>query len=970
MADTVNYGTDQPGQAVNAVNAASIPSQQPAQGGASIAFSKVLIGIVIIILIAIAFLTIRFFPTPQKVVTTTSTIPAPKNVYDITNCTVIDAPGRYYVIHNIFSKIRKGACLLVNSSNVFLSGDGNEVRGTGPYAVVPPYTFGIELGSVSNVSVTDISLDDFSYGVYANHSSNSRLWQINATNDTMSGVFLFDSFNISLANSILGKTSSHEGGLYISGGGKNRIINVSLLTNLFVGAVINSSGNIFDKDYFANNPVDIYCKSVFGFVKSNMFSNSTCNTNDYCSFASCRKVNIPTNLSAIELLPGNITQCGGILFAGNYVIAKNLNLSNFLNTSNPLALAEPCISLEANFTNVSCRNSAIMDSGIGLSINHQLHDAVSNCKFVNDIYGIKAANSYALNISKVSVNNSGTGIYLYNVTGGSIEDIKTMHSLVGLYSNDTIGLMFNNITSLNNSYGVYFDSGSSDAFNSGNLSQNYKVDFYCSPYSYNSSANLFQNINCGLTDCTWAHCKSFVEPQLSAYPLSSCQQITRPGNYSLSQSIITKGNCFLISANDVTFNCNSKLVKGPGMGYAFAIENASGITLNNCNINGFGTGISLDNVRNVALSNLNISNVGYGVAGNDVAMSAITSVSTSLFSLYGFSFTNLSNSTLMSDRATGGIDSATGFYFNNSFNNTIGFNLAEMNPGYGFMLSNFINNTFYNNSAFSNRLLDYSCSPDSSGLYSDLNGVNSGNTKNACRWLLVLPRISSNPPCAGIYSSSTLSFSSDMVYSYGGICYNIYNTQGSSANYTTINCNGHTILATKGGTFVNVVNASNVKLENCFIKNFTHGIVSYGAYTRVMNNTFGSVSVGVALYGANSSYIENNRFVNDSIGVYGNSTSLSKVFNNTFSKVNTGIIWQLGTATQIYSNIANRGDFGIVFENATLDSVKNDSLTNMSRGGIACYGISQSQKSANQDFGGMVCSSNLNCTWISSPTCK
>ncbi|MGC8675979.1 MAG: NosD domain-containing protein [Candidatus Micrarchaeia archaeon] len=930
--------------------------------------AKILVAIIVVILVIAIAVYASESIAHKKVVVTTTTL-APRNLSNINNCTTISKPGDYYLISSIFTKERNGSCINITAGNVVLYGNSNLIKGSGPYAIVPPYSYGIRIGPVSNVSVKDLGVDSFSYGVFVDNSTNATLSDVNASNDTMSGIYLYRAHNTLLENSAVSKASSKQGGISIVLGGNNKLVGDSSAFNLYTGVGINSTNNTFEKDTFLNNPVDIMCGSIFGFKRANAFANSSCNVNFYCDFASCKKTNLPTNITQIRLLPGKISTCGLISQPGNYSLASGINMARFLNLSNPLARRLSCIKINASDVRLDCGGRSIENAGTGVQVSGPLNDQVFNCTFNNDTYAVKVANTYNANISDISVQNSTYGIYLSNVTSGTISSIYAHNGTFGIYSNSSTGLVLSNLALRDNAYGIFMRAGSGDAFNGGNVTGNFKVDAYCSPSTYNSTSNLFQNINCGVTDCNWASCKSHVLPQLSMYPVSSCQQISHPGNYSLTQNLVASPGCFDIATSNVVFNCNNKTLTGPGYGYAFALSNVSNVTIVHCTITHFDYGVQLYNASAVSLDALGISSVKAGVYGKGVFSSDITGVYVSGYSEYGLGFNNVNGSSIQYDAASNGASNATGFMFNGAHHNMVEFDNSQINPAYGFAFVNFTNNTVYNNTAFSNKKLDYYCSYSSSGIYANQNGINSGDTKNTCRWLLVLPTVSENPPCAAVSSSSYISLASDMLYSTGTTCYNIYNTNSSSANYTTINCNGHTVLATSGGTFVNVVNASRVKLENCFIKGFDNAFVSHGAGSQVINNTIIDTSHAVMLTGANQSVIANNRLSNDTYAIVAKRTSLASVLNNTFSSVQQGITWINGSASKFYYNNVSNSAYGLQLFNTTSDLAK-DNVFETSNYGVACYGTAENSSSANLDLGNNVCSSNHGCGWMSSPSCK
>ncbi len=381
----------------------------------------------------------------------------------------------------------------------------------------------------------------------------------------------------------------------------------------------------------------------------------------------------------------------------------------------------------------------------------------------------------------------------------------------------------------------------------------------------------------------------------------------------------------------------------------------------------FEKGVIANNAIGLNILNISVNSTGTGLYASDVTNFTVSNYAAFVYSKAGFEFKNARNLNVYSDVAEGGLNNATGFLFVNTTNASIRYDVSKRNPAYGFAFINFVNSTVANNTASTNRLFDYFCWPSSSGFFADSTGANIGVTKNACKWLVVEPQVPVNPECEAISSSTQISLSSDMIYGVGATCYNIYNTNSSTANNTVINCNGHTILATKGGVFVKITNSSHVTLENCYLENFTQAVVAEGAYSRIINNSITNSEYGISLYGASYSQILNNRIFNSTTGLYAYNSNFTNIKNN-FMSVENGITVRSGANLQVYNNTVYAKQYATRFFNATSIQLKNN-LFNGSVAGIECYGIARNVSSASQDFGGNKCSSNINCTWISSPLC-
>jgi parallel beta-helix repeat protein len=949
-----------------------------------------LLAVAVIVVLAVGFAALQLMrsPAPSTTIATVSTTSsvtttvAQSSVSNINNCTRITKGGTYFLTRNINTSNTAGACITVSASNVKLVGNGNSVTGSGPYSGVAPYSYGIALNGVSNVTITGFRVLKFSYDIYLNRSANSVIIGNNATKSSISGIYLLGSVNNTVQSDYVSASDSAQGGVYLAAGSNgNRVLNNTVQNNVYAGIVVNSTGNSFSKNRLLQNPQDIKCNATSAPRHANNFSSSSCSTNYRCEFAQCT-TNVPYNLSAISIGPGgSVSTCGQISYPGRYVLASNLSTSAYLNNSRPADLAQPCLRVAVSNVKLSCGGNSISNSGYGVYLASTVNTSVSNCVMKNDTYGVYFKNQLGpLFISNLSAVGSTYGIYIQNATGGKVSNVILTNNTYGIYLNLTNGVSFSSINAKGNRYGAYAASGGSDVFSSGIMMNNSKADIYCTAATYSAnSSDIMQNIACGVTDCSWAAaCKTHVLPSLTSYPISACQPITVPGNYSLTQTIIARGTCFNISSSNVAFNCKGHSITGTASGGAFMMNNRSNVTISNCRINQFKFGVNATSSNTIGLTSISMANVTQGVYFGRVSRSNVVNVSMQEYSVSGFNFSRTSGTTVTQDSATSGVGGASGFVFSNDTGDQVSFNNAGPNGGYGFALLNSVRNTFFNNSAFGNSPFDYFCYPSSSaGLYANQGGVNQGLTKNTCRWIVELPAIPQGPQCEGITSSDNIVLGSDMLYTYGGTCFSVSSVSGtfggSTGNNTVINCNGHTVLATNGGTFVNIVNGtSGVKVMNCYLRNFTTGVSVSGLYATVTNNTFLNTGTGVSLLpGSNFATVQRNNIQNSTYGVATSNTNYINIMTNAFYGVSNAIGVTGGTSATVENNTATNGAYGLVLSNAVSTLVMSNLLLNMSAGGMYCSGFSTSNNVASHDFGGNRCTSNRNCTWVtSSPMCK
>ncbi len=623
--------------------------------------------------------------------------------------------------------------------------------------------------------------------------------------------------------------------------------------------------------------------------------------------------------------------------------------------------------------NLTCGGRSITDSGDGVFISSTYNTTVSGCSMSNDTYGLASKNSFGSYISNLNISRSVYGIYFQNSTSGTVSNIIMTNNTYGVYLNLSNGVTFTNLNARGNKYGVYAASGGSEVFRGGALLNNTKADLYCTAQTYNSSYNLVQNMACGVTDCSWqgtSACKAHILPSLLAYPIGACQAITSPGNYTLTQGVLAKGTCFSIQASNVIFSCGGHNILGNSAGNAFTFSNRSNVTISNCNINQFVTGVNASRSKGVRLASLTMANITQGVRLSRVTQADVANVTLRSYTVTGFNFTQVNASTVTQDYALNGAGGASGFVFTNGTGDRVAFNNAGPNPGYGFSLTGFAGDSFYNNSAFDNSGSDYYCSPSSAGYYANPVGINLGLTKNACRWLIDVPRTPNGPGCQAIASTGDVVLGGDLLYPYGGTCFSVYGNNQTKGNGTVINCNGHTVYAGRGGTFANIVNSSGVTVENCYLANFTTGVTASGPYASIVNDTILNSGTAAALSGSRFGKVANDRMENDTYGIVASNSDYATILNNNLYSTANAISISGGSAVSLGNNTANLGVYGIVLSNSSSLLLQNNLVQGMSVSGMYCTGASASKGAQNHDLGGNQCSSNRNCTWItSSPLC-
>ena len=939
--------------------------------------AAILLPIIIAVVVVAALGGAYVYLSPHHSAITTTTVITTtiqqSHINRITRCTAISSPGNYYLTGNLLVSTIS-SCIVVNSSNVNIIGDNSTIHGEGPYTDLPPFTYGISVLSASNVSISGINVRNFSYGVYLSGVSNSLLLGVNASYNEVSDIMLSNSNNNTISHSNLFASLGKYGGIAFINSTGNSVLNSTSIDNARYGAVINSTGERFSSDTFSNNPTDIYCPSN-EYTGSSSFSGVSCSTSLYCSFARCSSNNIPPQVSAIQL-SNQISTCGSISQPGNYMLSSDINLGSLINVSTESDL-QPCITISAPYVNLDCNGHSIRNAEYGIYV-LGIYDNITDCTLTNNTDGIMSADNFNLNIRNTRIAGgpslSISGVLFKGVSTGIISNVSVSNYASGIDILDSQGILFNRINASGNTNGVYVQNSTANIYQNSKFRSNSQYDLYCDVNSYNSSSNVFQGVQCGSTDCQWgSSCTEPLPPPLSRRPINSCTPIKYSGEYYITGNLISTGTCIDVQASNVSLNCSDYIIHGYA-GSAIYVANQSNVTISDCIVTNQYTGINVTGSRGVYLSRLNLTGNMEGIhAVNDHSLTVLNVTVRRFIGAAGIDLQSVSNSSVLNSTSSSGVTSGSGFIISDSHNNTLKSDNAYQNPGSGFLINNSMDNVIENNSAFSNQV-DFACSQSSSGIYSEQGGINKGVTKSGCHWLAEVNPIAGGTVCSAISTSSTMALTTDFVYGSGASCLTVYSaaSRSTTGSNTTINCQGHTIISTNGGTFLDIGNVTGVVLENCYIKGFAYGVKASGYYQQIENNTIADSGYGIYLNGSQYSDVSRNRVSNSTYSAISvNGFYYGTISYNNVSTSPTGISLQQSRSDKVTGNIGTADSVGISLGSVQLSQFKGNLLGVTNTAGISCDMFSGAANSQNQDLGGNICTSNTGCTWMSqSPSCN
>ncbi len=928
--------------------------------------------IIAIIAVAGAYIYLAFFNVPKPVTSTTTVPPIQKStngVYSLSQCGTIDAAGSYALSSNIRYLSNRGACISIRTSNVNLECSGKGILGSGPFDSLPPYSYGIYAANVVNVTVDGCSVSNFSYGITGISSSNLSISGDDLQSNYMSNIYLSNTLYSIIRSNYLAKSLSADGSLYLANGSAyDTVDNNTMLFNQLFAANVSASNDSFYNNTMNSTPqYSFYCSVNNSFPSSSTASGNICKNNNGCGFLSCKGANIPANIPTI-VLAKQVNTCGSITSPGSYYLGHSLSMDSFINITNNLTINEsiPCIGIKSNDVSLNCDGNGIYSSTYAVVADNVSNFTLSNCRISSaDLQGVTLSNDYNSTIKNVSVSDSTNGIYINSSFGSSLSHITLSHNGYGLiFSNSKTNSVYGaNI--LNNTYGIYTESDSiGNNFYNVTARGNSNLDVYSDLTTQLRQDNLMQSTSCYKTNAAWAPCTLHLSPNLGYTPIISCTTINSPGNYTLTQDILTASpDCITVNASNVRLDCAKYQITGgiQSQGYGVGIFNESNVLVKDCSVSRFGEGFIAYNDPMLNFENLTTNTSTSGFLIYNVTSGTVSNSKVKFDSDYAFLFSSVSYSNIMNNIVSSGLGSSTGIKLANSIDNIVINNNLQQNA-YGIVLSgNSQNNTVSNNTVSLSTKYDFVCDGNS-GIGTEKGGINYGTTKLDCTWLAAIDKNSPEPGCSSSHAPAIYNLLSDYIYGYGSVCFTV------TGNDTTINCNGHTIIATKGGIFAQFSRSDGSILENCNLVNFTSPVESTGSDISVMNNTFvdsmqSNMPAVNITGGLRGSTVTNNNVTAHDVAI--------RLINAPYGTVESNLVHDAALAYDIIN------DTGLSFlKNTALISTYNGTLFNGTTGGIfqennlsssgvalACIGTSASAGEM-VDLGQNLCSRQSGCAWL------
>ena len=340
------------------------------------------------------------------------------------------------------------SAIIIQRDNIIIDGAGYTLQGT-----QAEESKGIYLMGRSNVTIKNMKITTFQYGIWLYSSSNNNSVSGNNVTNNVYGIFLQSSNNNSVSGNNV--TANNWYGIYLgSSSNNNSVSGNSITATNWYGIYLDSSSNnsMNGNNITANNEMGIYLQ----FSANNSMSGN----------------NITNNYEGI-----------GLIYSSN---------NNSISGNNVTTNDSTGIGLYSSSNN-SVSGNNVTNNSYGIYLDSSSNNSVSGNNVTNNYEGIGL--SYSSNNS-VSGNNvtasNSTGIGLDSSSNNSVSGNNVTNNVYDIFlqSSNNNSVSGNNVTA-NNWYGIYLGSSSNNNSVSGN---NVTANFR-GIWLYSSSNNKFYHNN-------------------------------------------------------------------------------------------------------------------------------------------------------------------------------------------------------------------------------------------------------------------------------------------------------------------------------------------------------------------------------------------------------------------------------------------------------------------------------------------
>ncbi|MEM1542926.1 MAG: right-handed parallel beta-helix repeat-containing protein [Ignisphaera sp.] len=325
--------------------------------------------------------------------------------------------------------------IAIERDNIILDGNGHEIVGTGWWIR------GIVLVNRKNVTIRNIKISRFRYGIYLKFSHNNTI--INSTLSRTAGIFLHSSLNNVISNNIF--SSNDEYSIYLELSPNNTITN-----NTF-------SDNTEDCIYMVFSPNNT--------IANNIFSNSRDGV--YLSYSS--NSNIVSNV---------FTDSGLFILDSYFNTVKNNTVNGkplvYLENASDKTINDAGQVILVRCKRIRVEKLKISKTTIGIELLDSNDCIITSNVILGNRYGIKLDfSSNNLITNNLLSNNKYESIYLSSSSNNTIANNAILNNfgigIISYYSTENV--IINNIISMNH-FGIEFDYSSKNVISNNVISRN------------------------------------------------------------------------------------------------------------------------------------------------------------------------------------------------------------------------------------------------------------------------------------------------------------------------------------------------------------------------------------------------------------------------------------------------------------------------------------------------------------------
>ena len=534
--------------------------------------------------------------------------------------------------------------IVVERDNIQVDGAGYTLQGTESGT-------GIDLSRRSNVTIRNMEIKSFEYGIRLDDSSNNTISGNNLMNNTNYGICVYCSSNNTLRNNYVRDNgngqywhSSPYAGIYIEESSNNNILENNITNNFRGVRLVSSSNNCIHLNHVENNDFE---GIVLSTSINNSLSGNIMNGNRYNLFVLTSKLS--HYLHSVDV--SNLV-CGKPV----YYLVNQTNLM-----INPETYPQVGYLALVNCVNVTVEDLTLTSNGQGLTLANTNNSRIAHNNITNNMWGIELRFSSNNTLSENNI-TSYRHAFGYGTTCGVLL-VDTSNTLISR----------NNIAK--NDFGILVEDSSSNNFISKNnvTNNNEGITILSGPSSNMIVGNNITNSVRGVMLREPGENNTFYKNTIANHQ-------HRPySNYAM-WGLHISFNTF--SENNITDNYG---------GIDFSCSDHNKLCKNNLSNNDIGIWLSDRSNHNIVYeNNMNSSHVQLsGSLNNSICRNNMTRC--------GVSLIGSSNNSICENSMV-----AIALWESSNYN-TISWNSIVGSDQYGIRLSESSNNVFRNNSMADNR---------------------------------------------------------------------------------------------------------------------------------------------------------------------------------------------------------------------------------------------------------------------------